>query len=307
MREDDQMNGSPKRNFLKWLDDLFAYFIPNFNIRAILYLSAIFVVAASLQVWRISSQPEQKPIVETKETIIADKSYWDGNEYKEKLKNQTVGSFTKELQNWLEGKDQEFSKRRFEDMLYVNAGLDPSNLAILIPENFNYLENIARARYRYAKEKGFLADAPTLVRFGTLSCNIDEKTEQLTGTELYDWRYASMPKLVAFMQGKPDWKMRIGDRIFDVSDPRILNATLLKSRTPKTQPAGLFSILVFRDPKTNRITVADSAMLEKNGVDAKLTLDSIGKDKQPTLHFKAGYNGCTKLNTIPNVPYGDID
>jgi len=307
MREDDQMNGSKKRNFLKWLDDLFAYIIPNFNIRAILYLSAIFAVAASLQVWRISSQPEQKPIVEKKETVIADKNYWDGNEYKEKLKNQTVGSFTKELQNWLEGKDQEFSKRKFEDMLYVNTGLDPSDLAILIPENFNYLENIARARYKYAKEKGFLADTSVLVKFGTLSCNIDEKTEQLTGTELYDWRYASMSKLTAFMQTKPDWKMQIGDRIFDVSDPRILNAALLKSRTPQTQPAGLFSFLVFRDPKTNRITAADSAILEKNGVDAKLTLDSISKGKQPKIHFKAGYNGCTKLNTIPNVPYGDID
>lgn len=116
-----------------------------------------------------------------------------------------------------------------------------------------------------------------------------------------------MPKLATFMQTKPDWKMRIGDRIFDVSDPRILSAVLLKSRTPQTQPAGLFSILVFRDPKTNRITVADSAVLEKNGVDAKLTLDSMGNGKQSTLHFKAGYNGCTKLNSIPNVPYGDID
>ncbi len=297
-----------KRNFLKWLDDILAVFIPNFNIRAILYLSLIFAIAISLQIWRISS-PQTKPVIVQKETVVADQKYWDGNEYKDKLKSQSVESFTGELRDWLEGKNQELSKRKFEDMLYINAGVDPSDLALIIPENFNYLENNARARYRYARDKGFLADPPTLVRLGTVVCDINEKTESITGTEVYDWRYASMDKLLVFMQTKPDWKTRIGDRIFDVSDPRVPAKDKLKSLTAQTQPIGLFSFLIFRDPKTNRITLADSTILEKNGVDSKLTLDKVGdrKDKQVKIYFKPGYNGCQNMNTIPSVPYGDID
>lgn len=294
-------NGSPKkRNFLKWLDDILALFIPNFNIRAILYLSLIFAVAISLQFWRISS-PRHAPEETKKETIVADQKYWDGSEYKDKLKSQTVESFAKELQAWFEGKNQELTKRKFEDLMFINGGLDPTDLAILIPENFNYLENNARARYRYAKEKGFLADTPALVSLGTVVCDINEKTEKVTGMHVYDWRYASMQKLTAFLKTKPDWKYRIGDRIFDVSDPRVANRD--------KNPTGVFSFLIFRDPKTNRITIADSMILEKNGIDAKSTLDKAAsrKDKQIKLHFKPGYNGCANMTTIPNVPYGDID
>ncbi len=294
---DDNIKSS-KRNFLKWLDDILAVFIPNFNIRAILYLSLVFAVALSLQFWRIST-PKEPPKEAQKETIIADQNYWDDSKYRDKLQGQTVESFANELQEWLEGKNQELTKRKFEDLVFMNGSLDSTDLALIIPENFNYLENNARARYRYVKEKGFLADKPEVVSLGMVVCEINEKTEQVTGMQLYDWRYASMSKLSAFVKTKPDWKYRIGDRIFDVSDPRIAS----KNKT------GLFSFLLFHDPKTNRITIADSTILGKNGIDSKKTLDMAGtrKDKQIQLYFKPGYNGCANMTKIPDIPYGHLD
>ena len=125
---DEGMQPTKKRNILQWLDSIFGLLVPNFNLRAVIYLTVLFGIAMSLQEFRISSPPEQKQVVQKKETIIADQPYWDSNVYKDRLKNQTVESFTKELQSWLEGKSQEFAKRRFEDALYINAGLDPADL-----------------------------------------------------------------------------------------------------------------------------------------------------------------------------------
>ena len=305
----------PNKNPLYHLDRLIQRLIPNFNARAILYLSLIFLVAMSVQVWRITApKPEIQStpvLVAPQETVIADGKYWDSKEYKEKIHNQTVESFTHELESWLQGKDQEFSRRTFEDMVFINGGLTPDvggDLAVSVPESFNYLENNARNRYRYAKDKGFLSDTPTLVKLGSLVCDSAEKTEKVTGIELYDWRYTSMPKLAAFMKTNPDWKTQVGDRIFDISDPRTENKEVLALRDTQTQPAGLFSFLIVRNPENNRIALADSTILEKNGVDAALTLSRIDAhwDKQPKIYFRVGYEGCKHMN-IPQIQYGHSD
>jgi hypothetical protein len=310
----DEKNTEKKstlRGPLYWFDGLIKRFIPNFNMRAILYLSLIFAVVVYIQIWRISS-PAKKVTDGKNETVIADQAYWDSQEYKDRIKNRTVDSFTQEFERWLNKQDQEFSRRRFEDMLFINAWLTEltgGDLTVVVPENFNYLENNARARYQYARDKGFLSDKPTLVKLGTLVCDIDEKAEQVTGIELYDWRYASMPKLAAFMKTKPDWKMQFGDKIFDISDPRIEDKDILKLRNAQTQPAGLFSFLVFRYPDGNRIALADSTILENNGVDAKLTLSRITThwDKQPKLYFAYGYDGCRQIKNLPQIQYGQSD
>ncbi len=302
-----------KNNIFFRFDLLVKKFIPNFNIRAIIYFSLIFAFVIYLQVWRISPKPENTKLDEKpQETVIADQTYWESNAYKEKIQNQTVQSFTGELENWLSGKDQEFTRRKFEDILFINNGLTPmtgGDLTVIVPENFNYLENHARARYQYAKLHEFTSDTPTLVKLGNMVCDIDSKTEQVTDIELYDWRYASMSKLAEFMKKKPDWKMQIGDRILDVSDSRIEDRDILKLKTAKNQPAGLFSFLIFQNTKTNRIVVADSTILEKNGIDPKLTLSRISTkwDKQPKLYFSAGSEGCKQINNDPNLDYGELD
>jgi hypothetical protein len=302
-----------KKNILYRFDRLIQGFIPNFNARAILYLSVMFAIAVYVQLWRFSSPSlEVKPVAGIQETVIADTHYWSSKAYAEKLQQQTIDSFTQELTLWLAGTNQEFSKRKFEDMLFINRGFTAANgesLTTIVPEVFNYLENTGKARYQYAQVKGFLSATPTLVKLGTLVCNIDSATEQVTDIELYDWRYASMPKLSVFMNTKPDWKMQIGSKIFDVSDPRIEDKDILKLRTVKTQPPGLFSFLIFRNPQTNRIALADSAMLDMNGVDAKLTLSRIGSqwNKQSKLYFQYGYEGCKQMNNITPINYGQSD
>ncbi len=302
-----------KSNWFYRFDSLIKTFIPNFNVRAILYISLLFAVVIYLQVWRISSPTQTNKRNETKqETVIADEAYWQSKEYKDKIQNQTVESFTGELENWINNKDQEFVRRKFEDILFINNGLSPltgGDLTIVVPENFNYLENHARARYVYAKEKGFLNDKATLVKIGSLVCELDNKTEKATGIELYDWRYASMGKLAEFMKTKPDWKAQIGDKILDVSDPMIEDKDLLRYKTAQNQPAGLFSFLIFREPKTNRIVLADTTILENNGVDAALTLSRLSThlDKQPKIYFKYGYEGCKQINEVPQIDYGHSD
>jgi len=310
---EENISEPTKKGPLHWFDSQVKKIIPNFNYRAILYLSVIFAVAMYVEIWRISS-PAPKQAPETiKETVIADQSYWDGQAYKDKIKNQTVDSFVGETSNWLNDADKELVKRKFEDVLFINGGLTPGtggDLAEVVPQSFAYLENNAKARYQYAKDKGFLADDPTLVKLGTIVCNIDDATEQITGIDLYDWRYASMPKLAAFMATKPDWKVTVGNKILDVSDPRIEDKGVLKYRNAQTQPAGLFSFLIFDDTKTNRITLADSNILDLNGVDAKLTLSRISShwNKQPKLYFVAGFEGCKSLSKpIAPIPYGQFD
>lgn len=305
----------PKRGPVYWFDGLVKKFIPNFNIRAILYFSLIFGVALSIQIWRISSSPTAQPIVKeqaSKETVIADESYWDSTEYKDRIKNQTLDSFTTELEQWLKGENQELTRRKFEDILFVNAGYTSdlgNDLSSLVPETFNYLETISNARYQYAKEKGLLGDKAVLIKIGALVCNVNDKTEQITGIDLYDWRYASMPKLATFVNTKPDWKIQIKNRILDVSDPRIIDKDLLKSRTSENQPTGLLSFLIFHDPAKNRIVLSDATMLEDNGIDANLTLSRIDTkwDKQPKLYFMSGYDGCKKLTLSPEIEYGHTD
>lgn len=304
---------TPKRGPLYWFDGLIKKVIPNFNVRAILYFSVIFGIALYVQIWRISSPIHQPvPLQENKETVIADEAYWESAEYKNRMTQQTPESFALELENWLNARDQELTKRRFEDMLFINTSFPAesgSDAAQVVPESFNYLENIGRARYRYAKEKGFVSDTPSLTKIGTLVCDLDERTERVTGIDLYDWRYASMPKLAAFMATKPDWKIQVGGRILDVSETRLEDKDLLKLRTPENQPAGLFSFLVFHDPQTKRVVLSDAAMLEKNGIDANLTLSRIDShwDKQPKLYFTSGYGGCQNISLSPQVHYGHSD
>lgn len=319
MEQENSRDDMPrKKNILQMFDGLVKRFIPNFNARAIVYLSVIFAIVLGLQIGRFSShkdgmKPVAVPTPAKQETVIADQSYWDSKEYNDKIHNQTIDSFTKEFEQWLNAKDQEFSKRKFEDMLFINGGLTSGtggDLATVVPESFNYLENQGRARYQYARDKGFLSDKPALIKLGSVVCDSDEKTEKVTGIELYDWRYASMTKLAAFMATKPDWKMQIGDTIFDVSDPRIEDKDILKLDTAQNQPTGLFSFLVLHDPKTNRMVVADSTILDKNGVDASLTLSRITShwDKQPKLYFKYGYEGCKQINNTPTqINYGQSD
>ncbi len=307
----EEQGAPPRNNLLYRFDRLIKRFIPNFNARAILYLSLIFATAVYVQIWRISS-PTPDNTASQKETVVADASYWNSSAYAAKLQHQTVDSFTGELAQWLGGRDQEFSRRKFEDMLFINSGSTSAvggDLTLIVPESFNYLENNGKARYQYARDKGFLSDTPTLVKLGTVVCDSDEKTEKVTGIELYDWRYASMPKLAAFMKTKPDWRMQIGDRIFDVSDPSIEDKDILKVRSAQTQPAGLFSFLIFRNPETNRIVLADSTMLEKNGVDEKLTLARISAhwNPQPKIYFRYGYGGCNQMGSIPQINYGQSD
>lgn len=296
---------------LYWFDNLVKKFIPNFNFRAILYFSLIFAVAIYVEVWRISSPPSTAKLPEEKhETVIADENYWDSKIYKDKIKNQSVDSFVGELDHWLNGVDKELVKRKFEDVVFVNGGLTldtGGDLSVVVPESFAYLENHGKARYQYAKDKGFLSEKPTLVKLGTIVCSIGDTTEQVTGIELYDWRYVSMQKLAAFMATKPDWKVPVGNRILDVSDPRIEDRDVLKYRNAQTQPAGLFSFLIFHDPKSNRISLADSNILDLNGVDEKLTLARISNhwSKQPKLYFVAGVEGCKHLGVpLTPVPYG---
>lgn len=300
-----------KKNLFQKFDGLLQPFIPNFNVRAILYITFIFAVAAYLEIWRISPSTQHNP-PKTGETVIADNAYWQSKEYKDKIQNQSVQSFTSELQGWLGGKSSEFVKRKFEDIVYINSaetamtGGDPSTI---VPQNFNYLENIGKARYKYAKNNGFVNDPPVLVALGNVVCDIAEKTEKATGLELYDWRYASMPKLAAFMVTKPDWKIQEGDTILDISEPNIEDKDILKSRNVQTQPAGLFSFLVFHDPKTNRIFLADSEILENNGIDSRLTLSRLtgSTNKLSKLYFKYGYEGCSQINSITSINYGQPD
>jgi hypothetical protein len=315
----EEKSGKPVRKGpLYWFDNLIKKFIPSFNYRAIIYFSVLFAIAVYVEIWRLAvpvppRPPEIKPEIK-KETVIADQSYWDSQAYRDKIKNQTVASFTNELTSWLNGKDKELVKRKFEDLMFINGGLTPDtggDLTEVVPENFAYLENIGRARYQYAKDKGFLADTPALVKLGTVMCNIDQATEQVTKIELYDWRYASMPKLAAFLATGPDWKVTAGDRILDVSDPRIESKELLKYRNGQTQPAGLFSFLIFHNLKTNSIALADSNILDMNGVDAKLTLARITShwNSRPELYFKYGFAGCNSLSasTTAQIPYGQSD
>lgn len=307
----DEHNPQPKRQtILHKFDAFIKRFIPNGNVRAILYLSLLFGIALQIQIWRMLQQPPQPQ--QNQETVIADNSYWDSAEYQDKIKNQTIESFTNELQGWLANKDQEFFRRKFEDVLFINTalpGLTGEDLAAVVPANFNYLENHAKARYQYAQSKGFLADKPAIVKLGELVCDSSDKVETNTGIELYEWRYASMPKLAEFMKSKPDWKVQVGSTIYDVSEPRIEDEDILKLKTGETQPAGLFSFLVFRDPQTNRIYLADSHILDSNAVDATLTFArlTLHYDTQPKLHFKAGYESCKQLiNPIP-IDYGHVD
>lgn len=309
MNEENKQTPPPnKRNILYQFDNLVKKFIPNFNIRAILYLTFIFAIAMYLQIWRISSQTPP-PTDDKQETIVADEKYWQSKEYKDKIQHQTIESFTSEFERWLNDNDHEFSRRKFEDMFFINNGLTTltgGDLATVVPESFNYLENLAKARYQYAKNKGFLNDKPVIIKHGTLVCDIEDKTEKDTGIELSEWRYASMPKLAEFMNSNPDWKVKIGDRILDVSEPRIENKDVLKLLNSENQPVGLFSFLVFRNSQSNRIYLADSTILEKNGIDDALTMARISThwDKQPKLYFKYGYEGCKQINNAPQVDYG---
>lgn len=300
----------PKRNILYKFDGLVKKFIPNFNARAILYFSFVFAIALYLQVWRIGSHIPQEPI-RNQETVIADDNYWNSDEYKNKIATQTVESFTSELQAWLNGQNQEFSRRKFEDILFINNAPSTEteeSPATVVPENFNYLENHARARYQYAMQNRFLSDQPTLISYGNVVCDLDERTEQATGIKAYEWRYASMSKLAAFMNNKPDWKIQLGDRILDVSDPRIEDPTLLALKTPQTQPPGLFSFLIFKDTKSNRIFLADSTILENNQIDSRLTLSSLTiSPKAPKLSFKYGYEGCLQISNSGEVHYDQFD
>lgn len=311
MSEEQEPKQPNKHNWFYRFDNLIKTFIPNFNARAILYISLLFAVVIYLQVWRISGSNHTKPVETKKETVIADESYWQSQEYKDKIKNQTVQSFTDELQSWLDGKNQEFVRRKFEDILFVNNGLTPltgGDLTTVVPENFNYLENHARGRYQYAKEKGFLNDSPVLVKLGNVVCDLNDKTEKATGIEIYDWRYASMTKLAQFMKTNPDWKVQVGNEILDVSDPLIEDKDVLRFKNSQTQPVGLLSFLIFRETQTNRIFLADTNILESNGIDAKLSLSRIGSiDKQPKLYYKYGYEGCKQINNASQINYGQPD
>lgn len=312
MSEDqDTKPPAVRKNILWQFDNVVKKVIPNFNVRAIVYFSVLFATALYLQIWHIGGKAPQKEVEKpsNQETVVADDKYWNSSEYKEKIRTQTVQSFTSDLVSWLQGNNQELLRRKFEDILFINSGLTPltgGDLASVVPESFNYLENHALARYRYAKDKGFLSDAPLLVTHGKLVCDLDEKTEKATGIELFEWRYASMQKLADFMKTKPDWKMQIGDRILDVSDPRIEDKGLLKLSTAQNQPVGLFSFLIFHDNQSNRIYLADSNILEMNGVDDALTLSRIGShyDSQPKLYFKTGFEGCKTINEVPKADYG---
>lgn len=313
-KDQDTKPPASRKNILWKFDSLVKKVIPNFNVRAIMYFSVLFATALYLQIWHISLKTPQKEVEKPnkQETVIADEKYWTSSEYKEKIRAQTVQSFTRELTNWLQGNNQELLRRRFEDILFINSGLTPltgGDLTSVVPESFNYLENHAHARYSYAKDKGFLSDTPLLVTHGKLVCDLDEKTEKATGTELFEWRYASMSKLAEFMKTKPDWKMQIGDRILDVSDTRIEDKDVLRLRSAQTQPVGLFSFLIFHDTQNNRIYLADSTILEMNGVDDALTLSRIGShfDTQPKLYFKTGFEGCKTINEVPKADYGQFN
>lgn len=310
MSDQHDQNSPPTRlNFLSKFDNFVKKFIPNFNMRAVIYFSIIFAIALYLQIWRISFHSSKPNTNQGKqETVIADSNYWASPEYKDRIKQQTVQSFTTEFEHWLEGKDQEFSRRKFEDMLYINSSLTAQtggDLTTIVPSNFNYLENHAKARFLYAKSKSFLNETPTLVSHGTIVCDLDTKTEKATGIELYEWRYASMPKLADFMKTNPDWKIQIGDRILDVSDPWIEDKDVLKYKTSQTQPAGLFSFFIFRQPETNRIFLADSTILQNNGIDTKQTLSQLGiiPNKSPKLYFTTGFESCSQINSIPENNY----
>lgn len=312
MDEQQDETKPDKKNWLYRFDGLIKTFIPNFNVRAIIYISLIFAVALYLQIWRISGpKPAGNNSGANKETVIADESYWQSKEYKDKIQNQTVESFSTELQNWLDSQNQEFVRRKFEDMFFISPGLTPltgGDLTVVVPESFNYLENHARARYQYAKTKGFLSEKPALVKLGNVVCELDQKTEKATGIELYDWRYASMPKLADFMKTNPDWKLQVNDKILDIRDPRLEDRDILRLKNTQTQPVGLFSFLVFRDTQTNRIFLADTEILENNGIDAKQSMSRIGSiDKQPKLYFKYGYEGCKQINNVPQINYGQPD
>jgi hypothetical protein len=244
--------------------------------------------------------------------IIADDNYWNSPAYADKIRNQTVESFTNELEKWLMGQDQEFTRRKFEDILFINNSSSAEaagDFSLRVPENFNYLENHSRARYQYAKSNKLLLEAPVLIKHGTVVCDIADKTEKVTGIELYEWRYASMIKLAAFMKNKPDWKVQIGDRILDIYDPQLEDADVLVFRNAQTQPAGLFSFLVFREPASNHIVLADSTILENNGIDAKLTLARISShlDKHPKIYFKFGFEGCKQITNYPEINYEQFD
>ena len=307
----DNGEKTPRTNILYRIDGFIKRFIPNFNARAILYFSLIFAIALYFQIWRISSHEQNEKPSTKQETIIADDNYWNSDEYKDRIKNQTVESFTKELQDWLSGSNQEFSRRTFEDILLINTSLTSEtggNLDTVVPENFNYLENHAKARYQYAKQHNFLSESPTMITYGSLVCDLDERTEKATNITVYEWRYASMPKLAEFMKSNPDWKIQIGDRILDVSDPKIEDPDFLALKNSQTQPPGLFSFLIFKDNKENRIFLTDSTILENNQIDSRQTFGSlISNPKSPKLYFKYGYEGCRQIGNQEAQSYERFD
>ena len=307
----NQQPESNNKNLLYKFDGLIKTFIPNFNIRAILYMTIIFGVALYLQIWRFSpAPPPSKPNNSgtKQETVIADQKYWDSSAYKDKIKSQTLDSFTKEFESWLNGQSQEFSTRKFEDMFFINQGLvslTGGDLATVVPENFNYLENGGRARYLYAKDKSFLSQQATVVKLGNISCNIDATTEQYTGIELYDWRYASIPKLTEFVKTYPDWKIQIADKIYNIQDP-LLAAPYLQVK----QKVGLFSFLIFHYTKDNRFVVANSEILDNNGIDGYKTMLGIEarNGQLSKLEFKYGFDGCRQINNnVSQINYGQPD
>ncbi len=145
-----------------------------------------------------------------------------------------------------------------------------------------------------------------LLPLGSLTCEVSDGTSSNTGIELYDFRYADMQKLAKFMATKPDWKFKSGQYTYDVSEPNIEDKELINLLNSQTQPAGLFSFLIFHDPKTNKIFLGDNEILENNAVDSRLTLGRLSShiDKQPKIYFKYGYEGCKQITNFSSVNYG---
>jgi hypothetical protein len=304
--QDPQQNN---KNLLYRFDSFIKTFIPNFNVRAIVYFTLIFGTALYLEIWQFSSPPKkQTNTLPKQETVLADKKYWSSSTYLEKIKSQTLETFTGEFERWLNNKDQDFSTRKFEDMFFINPAPTPvteGDLATVVPQNFNYLENTGRARYLYAKQNGFLNDKPQIVKLANAGCTVNETTQQDTGIELYEWRYASVPKLLEFMKTYPDWKMQIGSQIYNVQDQMMTPST-----SEIKQRVGLFSFLIFHNPKTNNFVVADTEILDSNGIDGFKTMVGLEthNGKLSLLDFKYGFEGCKEIsNGQSPINYGQPD
>jgi hypothetical protein len=76
-------------NYLYKFDRVIARMIPNFNVRAILYVSLIFALALYVEIWRISPSREANNVA-TQKTMDEALQYWNNSGYESSPQEQKI-------------------------------------------------------------------------------------------------------------------------------------------------------------------------------------------------------------------------